>query len=161
MENWKEYTRVLLLTPNKYTGLPLAQDPCVAFLNLMNEDGTIACHTQFPKIKAIYDRLWDEYKAQNRIDETKYPGAHNKWLSDLQIKCIQEMTRFLREEIKTKALITDLNWLNSTPSDATTWMSWTTTITTTILLSSKKTGHSRMVSTSPPPSRTAPSCHET
>ncbi|MBR0460078.1 MAG: hypothetical protein IJJ26_12645 [Victivallales bacterium] len=113
MENWKEYTRVLLLTPNKYTGLPLAQDPCVAFLNLMNEDGTIACHTQFPKIKAIYDRLWDEYKAQNRIDETKYPGAHNKWLSDLQIKCIQEMTRFLREEIKTKALITDLNWLNS------------------------------------------------
>ncbi len=113
MDNWKEYCRVLLLTPNQYTGLPMAQDPCVAFLDLMNEDGTIVQAPRFPKVLAIYDRLWAEYKAKNNIDEKKYPYARLKWLNDLQIKCIQEMTRFLREEIKTKALITDLNWIST------------------------------------------------
>ncbi|MBR0458321.1 MAG: hypothetical protein IJJ26_03715, partial [Victivallales bacterium] len=113
MDNWKEYCRVLLLSPNKYTGLPMAQDPCVAFLDLMNEDGTIVQAPRFPKVLALYEKAWKEYKSKNNIDEKKHPYARLKWLNDLQIKCIQEMTRFLREEIKTKALITDLNWIST------------------------------------------------
>ncbi|MBR0459055.1 MAG: hypothetical protein IJJ26_07445 [Victivallales bacterium] len=110
MENWKAYTRLILTTVNPYTKLPLAQDPVLAFLDLMNEDHPITQMTRYPEITKVYKQKYQEYLRENNIDENKNPGAFHDWLNQKQIACIREMTRFLREEIKTPALITDINW---------------------------------------------------
>ncbi len=112
MENWKVYVRKLLTLKNKYTGLTMAEDPALIFVNLMNEDHPMAVlgRRSFDDADAEYKRQFDAYVKEKGIDLKEKPNAYNMWLSDLQVKCIQEMKRFLREELKCRTLITDVNW---------------------------------------------------
>ncbi len=116
MENWKSFSRQVLSARNPYTGLSLAEDPALAFLNLVNENPLIS---QWNGVRAgraaalIYKQKFEEYLKTKGFTgdtaEVKRNGLFIEFLNDLQGKCIAEQSRFLREELGLKALITDLN----------------------------------------------------
>ena len=113
-ESWKEFCRNWLLHRNPYTGMTLAEDPALIFVNLSNED-TIGNEWNHSPGSPTQRFLADKYAAYCR----KNPGVNPEPIlgnSDFQ-KFIYEQTRkrslemmeFLRNELKTKFHITSAN----------------------------------------------------
>ena len=113
-ENWKTFARRWLTHVNPYTGLSLAEDPAVLFVNLINEDtiGNVWNHTPG---SVMHRFLADEYArhcaAHPGLDPA--PRLGNKdYAGFLYTKTrdrYREMTAFLRNELKAGFLVTSAN----------------------------------------------------
>jgi len=110
-ENWKIYVRNLLCRKNQYTGMTWAEDPALFLVNLVNEDTIFTEWKNDPVIRKMYEDRFKTWVQENGVAAST-PGLFNRFLSDIQAKFISDMTRFLREEIKLKSLITDNNFIS-------------------------------------------------
>jgi hypothetical protein len=129
--NYLAFSRALLGHVNPKTGRRWADEPALAFLALINE-GNLGNHgygfmAGQPKLQAKW-KAWlakrrEESPAQyaditekfpaNAWENTRQNCAFTLFLSDLEIEFCERMRRFLREEIKTDVLITDMScWRN-------------------------------------------------
>ena len=115
MENWKSFARKVLTAKNPYTKLTMAEDPALYSLNLVNENTltkTWNHQRSGQKAAMIIERKFDAHFAENKFEESQRNGRFIEFLNHLQSKCIDEQMAFLKNELKLKALITDLNWHN-------------------------------------------------
>lgn len=116
MANWKEFARRLLLHRNPYTQMTYAEDPALYSLNLINENVLSTVWAASGVTSAIYRRRFAESPEVSRNPALlKDPQEFRRFLDELQLKTIREQSRFLREELKLKALITDLNYMTDIP----------------------------------------------
>lgn len=113
LENWKIFVRKLLLAPNPYTGLTPAEDPALYVVNLVNENDIASGFpgSSDPVVARKFQQCWNRYLKQNGI--AGVPGTNTgtflHFLNQLERARIHEQVRFLRENIKTSVLVTDLN----------------------------------------------------
>lgn len=116
MANWKEFARRLLTHRNPYTGLTLAEDPALYSLNLVNENPLLAIWNRNPALIPLFEAKYIEYLKAKGLDTPQNRESHSgpfiAFLNDLQIRSIEEQKRFLRDELKLVALITDLNMVS-------------------------------------------------
>jgi hypothetical protein len=117
MNNWKQYARKLLSSKNPYTGLTWAEDPALYGLNLINEAPLMLEWNRYPKLLPLVERAYIKYLKRKGIYTKelaeKRSGTFLRFLNETQAICIKEQMRFLREDLKLKALITDLNYCSS------------------------------------------------
>lgn len=116
LENWKTFARNLLTAPNPYTGMTLAEDPVLCSMNLVNENPLTGIWNHARSSHAarkLYQRKFEEYlRSQKTAPDGKSVtrnGLFIEFLNSLQLRCIKEQMRFLKEELGVKALLTDLN----------------------------------------------------
>lgn len=113
-DNWKEYARNLLTHKNPYTGLTWAEDPALFGLSLINENTIYRIYAGNPKIEALYNAAYEEYLKKNNCHTKENATSRGtlflKFLCGLHIDMIRDFTRFLREEIGYRGLVTDANF---------------------------------------------------
>ena len=113
MENWKEFSRRLLTHRNPYTGLTYAEDPALYSLNLVNENPLVILWNLNSSLVPIFEAKYFEYLKEKGLDtpenRASRGGLFIGFLNDLHIRSIEEQRRFLKEELKLTALITDIN----------------------------------------------------
>ncbi len=113
MANWKEFARRLLTHRNPYTGLTYAEDPALYSLNLVNENPLVSIWNRVPSLVPLFEERYVEFLKERKLDtpenRASRGGLFIEFLNDLQIRCIEEQKRFLKEELQLTALITDLN----------------------------------------------------
>ncbi len=119
LANWKEFARRLLTAKNPYTGMTMAEDPALYSLNLVNENPLIQSWNAIRsgrKAAEIIRTQFEEHLKNNKFDGDEFAAKRNglfiEFLNGLQAKCMDEQMRFLRDDIKLKAMITDFNHLN-------------------------------------------------
>ncbi|MFG0248903.1 MAG: hypothetical protein ACF8OB_08455 [Phycisphaeraceae bacterium JB051] len=65
IKQYSTFLQTILLKPNPYTGLTLAQDPCIAFIEINNEKGLHRHWGLSPnmpeKYKRVYEEKWQTY----------------------------------------------------------------------------------------------------
>ena len=113
MANWKEFARRLLTYRNPYTGLTFAEDPALYALNLVNENPLQLIWDNHPIFPPLYQEKYIEFLKEKKLDipenRVMRGGLFIEFLNDIQCRCIEEQKRFLRDELKLNALITDIN----------------------------------------------------
>ena len=129
--NYLAFSRALLGHVNPKTGRRWADEPALAFLALINE-GNLGNHGYgFMESQPGLRAKWTEWLAKRRAESPalyaditeKFPAnawentrqncAFTLFLADLEIEFCERMRKFLREEIKTDVLITDMScWKN-------------------------------------------------
>lgn len=78
-ERIKERVEQLMATVNPYTGIPLAEDPCVVTVSYCNETAAFESKLSDPYYRNIAQKLYNEWLCE------KYPtreALHNAWLGD-------------------------------------------------------------------------------
>jgi len=142
-DNWKAFARNLLTHSNPYTGLRWADDPTLAWISMINEGnfgnylGGLSDRARQDWQKAWNAWLAQEYAGRDVLAKAwgsdpggdfqagSVPLATNVWentpkahdlcvfLAQRERAMFGEMRRFLREEVGTKALLTNMNsWTN-------------------------------------------------
>lgn len=115
MESWKKFVRRLLTVKNPYTGLSLAEDPALYVVNLVNEPN-ISFWLPLNKDSFLAERFrkrWMEYLSASGVKGTppgQSSGMYHHFRAGLELARIREQTAFLRSELKSKVLVTDLNY---------------------------------------------------
>lgn len=113
LRNWKEYARKLLLMKNPYTGLSLAEDPALFALNLDNEAPVYHTWNAHPELAPLVEEKYSACLKEKNLhtpELVKQRGPEfYKFLKDRQFRVQREQIRFLKEELKVKALLTNLN----------------------------------------------------
>lgn len=148
-ENWKAFGRNLLTHVNPYTGLSYAEDPAIAWLCMINEGnfgnyiGGLDERVEPDWAKAWNAFLAERYASREALENAwgtsaegdpvagtvpLFKNAHDDsprgrdlaaFLAEIERDMFRRMKRFLREEIGTKALLTDMNgWSNSVQCQA-------------------------------------------
>ena len=116
MENWKGFARRLLTHRNPYTGLTWGEDPALYSVNLVNENPLLAIWNRNPSLIPLYEAKYAEYLKAKGLDTPENResrgGLFIEFLNDLQIRSIEEQKRFLKDELKLTALVTDLNMVS-------------------------------------------------
>ncbi|MBR0458169.1 MAG: hypothetical protein IJJ26_02930 [Victivallales bacterium] len=112
-ENWKDYARTLLSHKNPYTGMTWAEDPALYCINLVNENTADAVWGASPALQKIYRARYEKYLQEKGIltpqNLARKDGPFYEFLIDIFADFTRRATRFLREELHCKALITDAN----------------------------------------------------
>jgi len=113
-ENWKEYVRTFLAHTNPYTGMSWAEDPTLFMVNLVNENTIFTEWKNNPGIKKFYDQRFQSWLKEHGFTESADNRAMlmNLFLAQLQDRVTDEFLRFLRDEIKIQALVTDNNFVS-------------------------------------------------
>ena len=124
MANWKAFTRNLLTHVNPYTGMRYADDPALAWLSMINE-GNFGNYTGRLSDRAREDwdaawRAWLQRKHGNLQAKAWGKGPEFAiFLAETDRAMCARMRQFLREEIGTKALLTNMNgWSNPIQNQA-------------------------------------------
>ncbi|WP_294435937.1 hypothetical protein [uncultured Victivallis sp.] len=113
-ENWKRFARNWLTHKNPYTGLSLAEDPAVVFVNLSNED-TIGNSWNHTPGSLLQQLLADEYAKHCRknpgLNPAPSPGNRDfmRFLYTQARNRSQQMMDFLRNELGARFLMTSAN----------------------------------------------------
>lgn len=117
MNNWKQYARNLLCNKNPYTGKTWAEDPALYSLNMINEAPLTIEWNRYPKLIPLVEHEYIKYLKRKGIYTNKLAkkrsGTFLRFLNETQAACIKEQMRFLRKDLKLKALLTDLNYHKS------------------------------------------------
>lgn len=117
-ENYKAFIRKFLGHKNKYTGLPLAQDPALAGICLINENMIISLYDDcrlFGKNGGesyrYCNRLFDDYCRKNNRTPTaeNRRAMMNQFLYQLYREYFREMKALLRDELNATVALTDQN----------------------------------------------------
>lgn len=109
---WKQFASLLLNHKNPYTGFTYAQEPALVGINPLNENVLSVFWNNDPNVAEFFQRKFTEHlKSIGKENPTAEERSllYAKFLSDLQIKSQQEVRDFLRKEIGTKALLTDIS----------------------------------------------------
>lgn len=113
-EDLKQFTRNLLLPVNPYTGMSIAQDPALISISILNENSMLVSLSHPLSIaKEQYIRAFEqEMKRAGRSPGRKeYDLEFRKFGMKVYREYYRDMVDFLRNEIRTNALITDQNFL--------------------------------------------------
>ena len=130
--NYLDFSRQLLNHVNPETGRRWADEPAFAFLALINE-GNPGNHgygfmKNLPEAKAAWEKWLADHKARepetyakitdkvpdNCWENSPQNCAYALFLTDIEIDFAKRMTAFIREEIKSQVLLTDLSsWRNA------------------------------------------------
>ena len=96
--------------------MSLAEDPVLCSMNLVNENPLTGIWNHARSSRAaqkLYRQKFEEYlRSQKTAPDGKSitrNGLFIEFLNALQLRCIKEQMRFLKEELGVKALLTDLN----------------------------------------------------
>lgn len=120
-ENWKRFTRALLTAKNPYTGLSLAEDPALYLVSLVNESNLSfqLPKNQIPEIHREFQKQWqtffDRHAPLPDSCRKEQSGLWHTFLNGMDRARIRQMTDFLRKEIRTDVLVTDLNFISEYP----------------------------------------------
>jgi hypothetical protein len=149
MDNWKEFTRNLLTHVNPHTGRSYADEPALAWLSMINEgnfgnffrdlrtfpEWTLAWNRwlarQYPTRTALAD-AWgatlspDEDPARHSVALPENLSGRDlrtrdciAFLSHTEFQMVEEMKRFLRDELGCHALVSNANsWTYFTTDQA-------------------------------------------
>lgn len=115
-KNWEQFAKALLTTRNPYTNLTPAEDPALYLVNLVNESNL---SFQLPKsgdpdIRREFQKRWKSWRARlgNRPPGEEGSGLWHAFLNTLERQRIRKQSEFLRREIGSDVLITDLNFIS-------------------------------------------------
>jgi hypothetical protein len=148
---YKQWLRDLLAMPNPHTGIPLAQDPALAILQIQNEDATLfwtISHLK-PKPLAMLNAQFHEwmvkkrgaadkpYVLRNIFELTKdAPPAQQQFLADqtefwsrMMFDFHQEIVAYLKNDLGCKQLISAGNWHTANTERLNDALRWTYTAT--------------------------------
>ena len=111
--NYLAFARQFLNHVNPKTGRRWADEPALAHLALVNEGNLGNCGydviRELPEVKAAYKGVIPKNPWENTVDNQKFCI----YLADVEIAFVKKMRRFIREEIKSEVLLTDLScWKN-------------------------------------------------
>ena len=116
MENWKEFVRRWMTHRNPYTGMTWAEDPAFYCVNLVNEETLSANWDRSPESVKLYQQAFRRYLAERGLDPATPAVTSNpvffRFLNELQEKVLAEQIDFVKSEVKMKALVTSLNFIN-------------------------------------------------
>ena len=131
-KNYLDFARQLLNHVNQKTGRRWADEPALAFLAFINE-GNPGNHgygfmKNLPEAKTAWTKWLADHKASepeayaaitdkvpdNCWENSPQNCAYSLFLTDVEIAFAKDMTRFIREDIKSPVLLTDLScWKNA------------------------------------------------
>lgn len=110
--NWKNFSTKLLNHVNPYTGLAWKDDPVLISICPINENYLYVNWKRDPEVKNIYIAEFKKWCMTNKI---KFSAASEKnpdfcrFINQLQMNMNKDMIRFLKNELKIKTLLTDVN----------------------------------------------------
>lgn len=142
-ENYQAFARAFLDHRNPYTRLRYADDPALAWLSLMNEDcpGNFAGGLK-GRLREEWQRAWNRWLAARYPDRVRLAAAlgnlaadqdpargtvplaavrgpspsaveFNRFLADVELRFYHRTRKFVRDEMRCQALLTDCNgWTN-------------------------------------------------
>ena len=129
-ENLKQFTRQWLTHVNPYTGRRYADEPALAWLAIVNE-GNFGNFLDLMRNIPEWKQAWSNWLAGKKktepeaykdIDDTlpesmwtpnRKHTAFTLFLKDMELKFMARAKAFLREELKCRALVTDMScWTN-------------------------------------------------
>ena len=148
-ENWKEFARNFLGATNPYTGVSLAEDPALAWLSMINEGnpGNFIGRLS-DRIKPDWQKAWNAFLAERYGNAAalaeawgREPGGDptagtvplftnihadsppardlGAFLAETEANMFARMKEFLREDLKSEALLTNMNgWTNRVSTQA-------------------------------------------
>ena len=115
-ENWKKFARNLLTHRNPYTGMTWGEDPTLFAVSLTNENITVGnWNKQVPEL--YLDAYRNYLEKRNLATEENLASRGElfyRFLVDLNVDMIEDFSRFLREEIGYRGLITEINFRKQT-----------------------------------------------
>ena len=130
--NYLDFARQLLTHVNPKTGRRWADEPAMAFLAFVNEGNPgnygYSFMRDLPEAKAAWTKWLAEHKAaepdtykditekvpDNCWENSPQNCAYSLFLTDVEIAFATAMTSFIRDEIRSKVLLTDLScWKNA------------------------------------------------
>lgn len=112
LENWKTFARNWLTHRNPYTGLTLAEEPALVFVNLVNEDDPLVFWNNTLASRERHLQLFEAWKKKNNCPDARADAGDRKFLKflfELKGNSLAEMARFVKEELKLKAAVTSVN----------------------------------------------------
>lgn len=127
-QNLLAFSRQFLSHRNPYTGRTYAEEPALAWLALVNE-GNPGNSGEWLKLP-VWRTAWETWLAerkkvdpafrdvpetvpQNLWNRDRHAGAYSIFLQEVETKFATRMREFLRDEMKCKALMTNMSsWMN-------------------------------------------------
>lgn len=110
--NLKTFLRNWLTHRNPYTGLSLAEDPALVFVNLINEDDPLNYWNREKIVHALHLRAFEEWKKANGCPDSVADTGDRRFLQFLfeqKAKTLSELSRFVKKELKLQASVTSMN----------------------------------------------------
>ena len=129
MANWKAFAREFLDHVNPHTGRRYADEPALAWISLINEGNLgnyVTAQRGLPKYAEAWQRWLTAKRAagsgfseipetipENIYDGSEHAAAYLQFLNETETAMVAEMTAFLRDDLKCRALLTNANgWVN-------------------------------------------------
>jgi len=124
-QQYRAWAKTLLATPNPHTGRPLAREPAVALIELVNEDSLFFWTFQKKNLppaawvrleKSFGGELLDVWHLTRqglaKADAAKRDRVSRqvRFLAELQRTFYAETKRYLREELGARSLVVASNW---------------------------------------------------
>lgn len=120
MDDWKNFAKKLLTHVNRYTNMAWKDDPAIAIISMVNESNlTNSIQNLTPSLNVELIRLWDAWRTRKNLPPAKLPTSAldrdasgrelGAFLADVHSRAYATMSTFLKKEIGTKALLTDMN----------------------------------------------------
>ncbi|WP_309395980.1 hypothetical protein [Cerasicoccus maritimus] len=113
MDDWKRFTRDFLTHKNPYTGLTWAEDPALFSICPVNEDTIWSAIRGDKQVRDLYIadfKNWLKDNPRPAANDSQLNAAFNEYIALKHIEADAEMARFLKEDLKVKALLTGNNW---------------------------------------------------
>ena len=123
-QNWQAYARSFLNHTNQYTGRRYADEPGMPLLAMINEGAFSFAHAQHRDLQPV-KTAWANWLKEKKAHEPAYADLREDevpasfsgkagsalalFIADMEGRMVARMKQFLRDEIKSRALITSQN----------------------------------------------------
>ena len=127
-QNYLRFARAFLGHVNPYTGRSLAQEPALGWLSFVNEGNLGNKGMEFMQKHPVFRDKWQTWLAAKKVAEPSayanvpdtlppdlaaldnpHVRAYTLFLADVEAAFAARVTKFLREEMKCRALTTNMN----------------------------------------------------
>jgi hypothetical protein len=111
-ENFKTFARQFLNHVNPYTGLALKDDPALISICPINENYLYIAWIRNPKIQKMYLAEFRKWCKTNNVENTVASESNKefcRFINQLQLKMTTDLIHFLKDEMKVKTPLSDLN----------------------------------------------------